>query len=89
MENPNIEFASAEEIKAFQEKELAKHLAYLSANSPFYKKMFKENGIDPAAIKSLEDLQKIPFTDKLDLQIHGSEFICVPPEKIVGYICMH
>ncbi|MBQ4033580.1 MAG: AMP-binding protein [Paludibacteraceae bacterium] len=86
MENPNIEFASAEEIKAFQEKELAKHLAYLSANSPFYKKMFKENGIDPAAIKSLEDLQKIPFTDKLDLQIHGSEFICVPPEKIVDYI---
>ena len=52
MENPNIEFASAEEIKAFQEKELAKHLAYLSANSPFYKKMFKENGIDPAAMKT-------------------------------------
>ncbi|MBQ5524208.1 MAG: AMP-binding protein, partial [Paludibacteraceae bacterium] len=86
MYNPDIEFASTAEIKAYQEVRLREHLAYLKANSPFYQRLFRDNNIDIAEVKTLEDLQRIPFTDKRDLQMHGSEFICVPPEKIVDYI---
>ncbi|WP_280744458.1 MULTISPECIES: phenylacetate--CoA ligase [unclassified Parabacteroides] len=39
-----------------------------AANSPFYKTVFKENGITPEGIQSLEDLRKIPFTTKNDLR---------------------
>lgn len=35
--------------------------------SPFYRKLFKDNGIDPRSINRVEDLQKIPFTTKEDV----------------------
>ncbi len=36
----DIEFASAEEIKALQERLLREDIAYLAANSPYYKRVF-------------------------------------------------
>jgi len=38
------------------------------ANVPFYRKQFEQNNITPKDIKSLEDLQRIPFTTKEDLR---------------------
>ncbi len=35
-------------------------------NPPFYRRKFKEAGITPIDIKSIEDLRKIPFTMKED-----------------------
>jgi phenylacetate-CoA ligase len=40
----------------------------LATNSPFYKKVFSENNITADSIRSLDDLQKIPFTTKNDLR---------------------
>lgn len=37
-------------------------------HSPFYNRVFKENGITADGIKSLDDLKKIPFTTKDDLR---------------------
>jgi phenylacetate-CoA ligase len=34
----------------------------------------------------MEDLRQIPFTEKKDLQLHNSDFLCVPPEKVIDYI---
>ena len=34
---------------------------------PHYRRVFDESGIDPASIKSVEDLQKLPFTSKEDI----------------------
>lgn len=82
----DIEFASAIEIAEYQNKRLREALEYLAVNSPFYKRMFAENGIDIHEIKSVEDLTKLPFTEKKDLQLHNDEFLCVPREKIVDYI---
>jgi phenylacetate-CoA ligase len=84
--NPDIERQSAKEIKHFQEEKLGKALQYLNSNSPFYKRMFEENKIDISKIKTLEDLQKIPFTSKNDLQQHNSDFLCVGKNKIIDYI---
>jgi phenylacetate-CoA ligase len=83
---PEIEWQPLSVIKAFQEEKLKIALQYLQYNSPFYQKLFRENNIDIQKIKSLEDLQKIPFTDKKDLQLHNDEFVCVPKEKIIDYI---
>ena len=53
-------------------------------NSPFYKKRFEENGLTPESIRSLEDLQKIPFTTKQDLRDNYPFGIAsVPLEKAV------
>lgn len=49
--NPEIQFRSPEEIKCYQEEQLAKALAYLQANSKFYQQMFEEHHIDINQIK--------------------------------------
>ncbi len=84
--NKDIEFASPVEIRAFQENLLHEALAYLQANSPYYRQMFRENGIDIGRIEHLEDLTRIPFTEKKDLQLRNWDFLCCPKEKIVDYV---
>lgn len=86
MNNNDIEYKSVEEIKAFQEELLHKALTYLQANSPYYQRMFKSYGININKIKHIEDLVKIPFTEKKDLQLFNEEFLCCPKEKIIDYI---
>ena len=81
-----IEFKSKAEIKYFQEEKLKFALQYLQENSPFYKRIFLQNNIDIQQIKTIEDLQKIPFTEKKDLQNYNDDFLCVPKEKIVDFI---
>lgn len=82
----DIEFQKPEEIKSFQEQKLQEALQYLAAHSPYYQRMFKSYGIDPAKIRYLEDLVKIPFTEKKDLQLFNDDFLCCPREKVVDYI---
>ncbi len=82
---PKIETATTAEIKRFQEQKLSELLAYVNEYSPFYKKLFSENNIDIATIKTVEDLQKIPVTTKEDLQLYNSDFMCVPVNNIIDF----
>ena len=82
----DIEFASPEEIREFQDARLREAVAYLAANSPYYRRMFRDNGIDPASIRTVDDLQRLPFTAKKDLQLYNNDFLCVPKEKVIDYI---
>ncbi|WP_294312223.1 AMP-binding protein [uncultured Chryseobacterium sp.] len=83
--HPSIEKAEAAEIKRFQEQKLQELLVYLEMHSPFYQRIFKENGIRIADIQTLEDLQKIPTTTKNDIQQNNDDFFCITPDKIVDY----
>ncbi len=82
----DIEFASRSEIKAFQEQKLHEQLAYLQGNSKFYQRLFKQNGIDINAIRTLEDLTKIPFTEKSDLQRYNYDFLCCKKQDVIDYV---
>lgn len=82
----DIEFCSAADIAEYQDKRLQEVLNYLASNSPFYRRMFRDNGIDISEIRTIGDLVKIPFTEKKDLQLHNADFLCVPAEKIIDYI---
>ena len=82
----DIEFQSATEIKQFQEALLQQQLLYLQANSPYYQRVFADKGIDVKTIQHIEDLTRLPFTEKQDLQLHNADFLCVPKENIVDYI---
>lgn len=85
MEN-DIEFQSAEQIREFQNGKLREALAYLKAHSPYYQRVFSSQGINIESIKTIEDLPRLPFTQKKDLQLYGDEFLCVPREKIIDFI---
>ena len=81
-----IEKASKEEIKVFQEEKLIEMLRYLQGNSLFYQSFFIKNNIDVSEIQTLEDLHKIPVTTKDDLQKFNDDFICVPKSEIIDYV---
>lgn len=85
-ENIDIEYASLEEIEEFQNQKLREALLYLSQHSAYYKRMFQNAKIDIADIKTISDLEKLPVTEKQDLQKYNFDFLCVPKEKIIDYI---
>ena len=60
----DIEFQKPEEIKAYQEGLLQEALQYLKANSKYYQRLFERYHIDVDSIRTIEDLQRIPFTEK-------------------------
>lgn len=84
--HPEIQFLSREEIAQEQNKRLQQTIAYVAANSPYYKRIFAENNIDPSSIKTVADLQRIPVTTKQDLQLHNKDFFCVPMEQITDIV---
>ena len=86
MNSKDIEFCSPQEIKDFQEGLLKKALAYLNDNSAYYKRMFDKYEIDLSKINHIEDLVKIPFTEKKDLQLFNDDFLCCEKSKIIDYI---
>lgn len=59
----DIEFESTEKIKLFQEDLLRKQLRFLNEHSAYYQQMFAAHGVDPLSIRTIEDLQRIPFTE--------------------------
>ncbi|MCR4666529.1 MAG: phenylacetate--CoA ligase [Desulfovibrio sp.] len=82
--NTRQETLPREEIETLQLRRLQDVCARVYANVPFYRKKFDEIGIQPSDIKSLSDLQLIPFTEKQDLRDHYPYgLFAVPRENIV------
>ncbi|MGM0533207.1 MAG: phenylacetate--CoA ligase family protein, partial [Campylobacterota bacterium] len=65
-----IESAPRETIEQIQLQRLQDTLKRVYALTPFYKNKFDEAGIAPEDIKSLRDLDKLPFTKKQNLRDH-------------------
>ncbi len=63
-----IESAPREEIEKLQLKRLKDVVNRVYHLSPFYKDKFDELGIAPDDIKTLKDIEKLPFTKKKDLR---------------------
>jgi len=68
MWNPEIETLSREEMRRLQLKRLQEVVSRAYNKVPFYKRKFDEKGVKPDDIQRLEDLQKLPFTSKLDFR---------------------
>lgn len=63
-----VEVLKREEMQQLQLERLKKIVAYAYDNVEFYNKRLKEAGVSPADIKTLDDIQKIPYTTKTDLR---------------------
>jgi phenylacetate-CoA ligase len=78
-------YQSQDKIKLLQEKKLKQQLSYLNKYSVFYKQLFAKHSVNIASIKTLEDLTKLPTTNKEDLQKNNKDFLCVDKNKIIEY----
>jgi len=72
----DIEFQLPQQIKLFQEELLHKQLAYLQSHSRYYQRMFTEHQIDVSTIRTLEDLQRIPFGTRPKIRKRGDKKEC-------------
>lgn len=66
--NETMECMSHEQMREIQGIRLRKIADYAYHNSPFYRKKFQELDLNPEDIKGLDDIVKLPFTDKFDLR---------------------
>ena len=66
--NSKTETMPRKKIQELQLKRLKKTVHLVYENVPHYKKRFKEQGIKPEDIKTLDDVRKLPFMTKDDLR---------------------
>jgi phenylacetate-CoA ligase len=66
--NEKIECASRDEMAALQGTRLVKTVRRIYHNIPSYRNKMQETGLLPGDIKSVEDISRLPFTNKSDLR---------------------
>ncbi|PLY01523.1 MAG: phenylacetate--CoA ligase [Desulfuromonas sp.] len=82
--NDEFETLPREAIESLQLKRLQQTVERVYATVPFYRQSFDKAGIKPADIKSLKDLQRLPFTLKQDMRDnYPYGLFAVPLEQIV------
>ncbi len=83
--NDDFETLPREAIESLQLKRLQQTVEKVYATVPFYRESFdKAGGVKPTDLKTLEDLQKFPFTLKQDMRDnYPYGLFAVPLEQIV------
>ena len=76
---PEIECASREQIRAWQDERLVSTVRRVYDSVPYYHKKMEETGVTPDDIHSVDDLHKLPFLEKEDLrQAYPYGLLAVP-----------
>lgn len=82
--NEKAECMSKDEREELQLKNLQKVAERAYETVPYYKKRFIEVGVKPEDIKTIEDIQKLPFTSKDDLRnAYPFGMFAVPSREII------
>ena len=83
---------SEKEIRSLQAEKLRRYLRTVVAPfSPHYRELFRQERVDVEAIRSLDDLRRLPFTSKTDLlnspehPQQGREFILQPDAEQLAH----
>jgi len=76
-----------QQLRRIQTERIRRIVRYAYRNVPFYRKRFDEAGVKPDAIKTLEDVARIPFTVKTDLRDnYPLGILAVPQNRLY---CLH
>ena len=82
------EFWSRDQIEATQLTRLKNVVARVYKKNAFYRKRLDEAGVSPESIRSLDDIERIPFTTKDDLRSqYPLGLVIVPEEELVRLHC--
>ena len=66
------------------EEKLIQFVNRVANDSPFYQKIFAENGVEVGDVKSMADFENLPFSEKADLRkVYPLGLQAVPDEQIV------
>lgn len=83
MWNSEYEAMPRDQLRKLQVQRLRELVARAGEMSPFYRKKFSEAKVRPNDIKSLDDLQRLPFTEKSDFrENYPFGLLAVPKEEV-------
>lgn len=80
------DYLSTEELAEFQWQRMEAHVAAVAKTSPFYRRLFLQQGIEPRTFASWDDFRKLPTTSKEDLSKNNRDFFAVPANKTVEFV---
>jgi phenylacetate-CoA ligase len=76
--NMKIQKASVSELKRLQHELLRRQIHFAFKNSKFYHRKLKQYGVSNLQINSLEDIEKLPFTSREELEKNFWDVLSVP-----------
>lgn len=85
----DLECMPRKELEQHQLSKLRDQLNHVSERSPFYRRKLTAAGIRPEEIRTMEDVRRIPFTEKHELKQNQVDYppwgdlACIPPEEAV------
>jgi len=90
--NPVLETLPREQLQQLQLKKFQNILKWSYEHSPFYRSLYKDAGLEPGDIRTLDDIRKVPKTEKSMLrEAQGKEpfpygsILSVPIEQVTEY----
>jgi len=66
---------SRKTLDQMQNRKLRRIVDHAYRHVPYYRQLFKSAGVDPASIRSVADLKRVPITTKKDLQLAGTDAV--------------
>jgi phenylacetate-CoA ligase len=82
--NDEFETLPREALESLQLKRLQQTLQRVNATVPFYRERFRQANVSPDQVRTLKDLQRLPFTLKQDMRDnYPYGLFAVPLEQIV------
>jgi phenylacetate-CoA ligase len=86
---PQLERASRAALTRLQLRRLRAQVVHAARHSPFYRRKLRAARVDPASIRTLDDLRRLPFTTKDELKDNQAErppwgdLLAVPLAEVV------
>ena len=90
--DPKIDYFSKDEIRRMQEERLLFQVHHCYRNTRFWRRKFHDASITPKDIRGMDDLHKIPFTHKEELQADQKKYppfgsyLGVHPSNLVEFV---
>ncbi len=84
---PALETMPRDALLSYQLNLFREQMAYVYERSPMYRRKFDQTGVRPEDIRTMEDVQNVPFTVKEELRQSQEkyppfgDFLCIPPEE--------
>ncbi|MBI4773175.1 MAG: phenylacetate--CoA ligase family protein [Deltaproteobacteria bacterium] len=90
--NPFMETLSPELLRELQLKKFRRIVAWAYERSPYYRRIYREAGLEPGDIRTWENVRQVPQLDKSHLKVaqgeepvpYGSR-LCVPLERVTEF----
>jgi phenylacetate-CoA ligase len=75
---------SEQQVLEYRDQRIREFVAHCASKIPYYRRQFRQLGVSPNDIRTIEDLHLLPILTKSEVQEHPSEFVS---DEVSQYGC--